>query len=45
MRWGAWLIEASLPILCENWLGLGVALVVDTADFEALKAHNLTEAK
>ena len=42
---GAWLVEAGLPILCENWLGLEVALVVDTADSKALEPRNLTEAK
>ena len=42
---GAWLVEAGLPILRENWLGLEVALVVNTADSEALEPHNLAEAK
>ena len=42
---GAWSVEASLPILRENWLGLEVALVVDTADSEALEPRNLAEAK
>ena len=42
---GAWLVEAGLPILRENWLGLEVALVVDTADSKALEPRNLAEAK
>ena len=42
---GAWSVEAGLPILRENWLGLEVALVVDTADSEALEPRNLAEAK
>ena len=42
---GAWSVEAGLPILCKNWLRLEVALVVDTADSEALEPRNLAEAK
>ena len=42
---GAWLVEAGLPILRENWLRLEVALVVDTADSKALEPRNLAEAK
>ena len=42
---GAWLVEAGIPILCENWLRLEVALVVDTADSKALEPRNLAEAK
>ena len=41
----AWLVEAGLPILRENWLRLEVALVVDTADSKALEPRNLAEAK
>jgi transposase InsO family protein len=42
---GAWSVEAGLPMLRENWLGLEVALVVEAADSEALEPRNLAEAK
>ena len=42
---GAWSVEAGLPLLHENWLGIEVALVAETSDSEALELHNLAEAK
>ena len=41
----AWSVEAGLPALRENYLGLEVALVAETSDVEALEPRNLTEAK
>ena len=42
---GVWSVEASLPVLRENWHGIEVALVAETSDSEALKPRNLAEAK
>src|SRR6266404_5346884 len=41
----AWTVEAGLPTLRENWLGLKMALVAETADSEALEPRTLGEAK
>ncbi len=41
----AWSVEGGLPTLREDWVGVEVALVAETADSEALEPHNLAEAK
>jgi hypothetical protein len=42
---GVWLVEAGLPVLCESFLRLEVALVADSMESEVLKPCNLAEAK
>jgi transposase InsO family protein len=42
---GAWSVEAGLPALRENYLGLEVALAAETGESEVLEPRNLAEAK
>ncbi len=41
----AWSVKGGLPTLHEDWVGVEVALVAETADSEALEPRNLAEAK
>ena len=41
----AWSVEAGLPMLCESWPRIEVALVAETSDSKVLEPHNLAEAK